>query len=71
MMYVEASLKECQQEHLRAWVADPQGRDQFVTYNGDEITIFWHSKKAQQVDESRKVRSAVIHTLAHANADLG
>ncbi|KAF5336959.1 hypothetical protein D9611_003273 [Ephemerocybe angulata] len=34
-------------EHLRAWLADPQGRDQYVTYRGDEVNIFWHGKPSQ------------------------
>ena len=35
------------QEHLRAWLADPQGRDQYVTYRGDEVLINWHGKPSQ------------------------
>ncbi|TEB39274.1 translation initiation factor eIF-3b [Coprinellus micaceus] len=34
-------------EHLRAWLADPQGRDQYVTYRGDEVNIHWHGKPSQ------------------------
>ncbi len=34
-------------EHLRAWLADPQGRDQYVTYRGDEVLIHWHGKPSQ------------------------
>lgn len=32
------------QEHLRAWLSDSQGRDQFLTYRIDDVTIYWHSK---------------------------
>jgi translation initiation factor 3 subunit B len=35
------------QEHLRAWLADPQVRDQYVTYRGDEALINWHGKPSQ------------------------
>ena len=35
------------QEHLRAWLADPLGRDQYVTYRGDEVLISWHGKPSQ------------------------
>ncbi|KAF9240876.1 translation initiation factor eIF-3b [Melanogaster broomeanus] len=34
-------------EHLRAWLADPQGRDQYVTYRGDDVEIHWHGKPSQ------------------------
>lgn len=37
----------CHQEHLRAWLADPLGRDQYVTYRGDEVLISWHGKPSQ------------------------
>ena len=35
------------QEHLRAWLADPHGRDQYVTYRGDEVSIRWHGRPSQ------------------------
>lgn len=35
------------QEHLRAWLADPQGRDQYVVYRGEDVEIFWHGKPSQ------------------------
>ncbi|KAF9044817.1 translation initiation factor eIF-3b [Hymenopellis radicata] len=34
-------------EHLRAWLADAQGRDQYVTFRGDEVEIWWHGKPSQ------------------------
>ncbi|KAI9064897.1 translation initiation factor eIF-3b [Trametes sanguinea] len=34
-------------EHLRAWLADPQGRDQYATYRGDEVEVHWHGKPSQ------------------------
>jgi len=37
----------CEQEHLRAWLADPQGRDQYVTYRGEDVEIYWHGKPSQ------------------------
>ena len=35
------------QEHLRAWLGDPQGRDQYATYRGDDVSIHWHGKPSQ------------------------
>ena len=32
---------------MRAWLADTQGRDQYVTYRGDEVTVHWHGKPSQ------------------------
>ncbi|KAI0264241.1 translation initiation factor eIF-3b [Gloeopeniophorella convolvens] len=46
--YVEPHREEYQpKEHLRAWLADPQGRDQYVTYRGDEVSIRWHGRPSQ------------------------
>src|ERR1700761_1242909 len=36
-----------QQEHLRAWLADDQGRDQFITYRGDDVEVHWHGRHSQ------------------------
>src|SRR5882757_2450894 len=45
------------QEHLRAWLADPHGRDQYVTYRGDDVEIHWHGKPSQcEVAYAKKVR---------------
>ncbi|CCO38162.1 Eukaryotic translation initiation factor 3 subunit B Short=eIF3b [Rhizoctonia solani AG-1 IB] len=30
--------------HMRSWLADPSGRDQFLTYIGDEVQIFWNAR---------------------------
>ncbi|KIY45493.1 translation initiation factor eIF-3b [Fistulina hepatica ATCC 64428] len=47
-IYVEPKAEEyTPREHLRSWLADPQGRDQYVTNQGDEVTIYWHGKKEQ------------------------
>ncbi|RXW24785.1 hypothetical protein EST38_g1094 [Candolleomyces aberdarensis] len=46
--YIEPETEEyTPKEHLRAWLADPQGRDQYVTYRGDEVAIHWHGKPSQ------------------------
>lgn len=46
--YVEPKEEEyTHREHLRAWLADPQGRDQYVTYRGEEVNIHWHGKPSQ------------------------
>ncbi|KIP10411.1 hypothetical protein PHLGIDRAFT_65697 [Phlebiopsis gigantea 11061_1 CR5-6] len=34
-------------EHLRAWLGDSQGRDQYATYRGDEVEVHWHGKPSQ------------------------
>jgi translation initiation factor 3 subunit B len=46
--FVEEEPEEFKpREHLRAWLADPQGRDQFVTNRADEVIINWHGKPSQ------------------------
>ncbi|KAH8835195.1 hypothetical protein DL96DRAFT_1702202 [Flagelloscypha sp. PMI_526] len=46
--YVEPELEEyVPKEHLRSWLADPQGRDQYVTYRADTVEILWHGKRSQ------------------------
>ncbi|KAH9058226.1 translation initiation factor eIF-3b [Lactarius vividus] len=46
--YVEPQREEyLTKEHLRAWLADAQGRDQYVTYRGDEVSIRWHGRPSQ------------------------
>ncbi|KAF7967182.1 hypothetical protein HWV62_35608 [Athelia sp. TMB] len=46
--YVEPKAEEYKpREHLRAWLADPQGRDQYATFRGDEVEIHWHGKPSQ------------------------
>lgn len=34
-------------EHLRSWMADYGGRDQFVMFRGDEVSINWNRKADQ------------------------
>ncbi|KAF7347746.1 Eukaryotic translation initiation factor 3 subunit B [Mycena venus] len=46
--YIEPETEEyTPREHLRAWLADPQGRDQYVTYRGEDVEIWWHGKPSQ------------------------
>ncbi|KAF5375109.1 hypothetical protein D9758_000175 [Tetrapyrgos nigripes] len=46
--FVEPETEEyTPREHLRAWLADPQGRDQYVIYRGEEVQIYWHGKPSQ------------------------
>ncbi|KAJ7682801.1 eukaryotic translation initiation factor eIF2A-domain-containing protein [Mycena polygramma] len=53
--YLEPELEEFKpKEHLRAWLADPQGRDQYVTNRGAQVTIHWHGKRAQSGIAYRK-----------------
>src|SRR5882762_2068966 len=39
--------KYLDKEHLRAWLGDPQGRDQYATFRGDEVEVHWHGKPSQ------------------------
>ncbi|KAI0313548.1 translation initiation factor eIF-3b [Amylostereum chailletii] len=46
--YVEPEREDyTSKEHLRAWLADPQARDQYITYRADEVTVYWHGKPSQ------------------------
>ncbi|KAI0737736.1 translation initiation factor eIF-3b [Daedaleopsis nitida] len=46
--YVEPEPEEyVPKEHLRAWLGDPLGRDQYATYRGDEVEIHWQGKPSQ------------------------
>ena len=36
------------QPHLRAWLGDEQGRDQYVTYRDTETIVRWHGKPSQR-----------------------
>lgn len=50
------SFHRIRQEHLRAWLGDSQGRDQYATYRGDEVEIHWHGKPSQcEVAHSKAV----------------
>ncbi|CAG8571632.1 2838_t:CDS:2, partial [Scutellospora calospora] len=45
--------KFIEKEHLRSWLTDPQARDQFVLYRGDDVSIFWN-KKTEPPEEAHK-----------------
>lgn len=48
------------QEHLRAWLGDPQGRDQYATYRGEEVEVHWHGKPSQcEVAHKRNVSPGI------------
>jgi translation initiation factor 3 subunit B len=36
-----------EKEHLRWWLGDHEGRDQFVMYRGDNVGVFWNENAAQ------------------------
>jgi translation initiation factor 3 subunit B len=36
-----------EKEHLRWWLGDEDGRDQFVMYRGDNVGVFWNEREAQ------------------------
>ena len=44
--YKEPYIEPFQEkEHLRSWLGDEKGRDQFVMYRGDNVGVFWNMKK--------------------------
>lgn len=59
------------QEHLRAWLADPQGRDQYVTYRGDEVKIHWHGKPSQCEMAHKPVRLDFRYAFGSLTRVLG
>ncbi|KAI6816168.1 Eukaryotic translation initiation factor 3 subunit [Hortaea werneckii] len=36
-----------EKEHLRWWLGDHEGRDQFALYRGDNVGVFWNEKEEQ------------------------
>ncbi|PVH96012.1 eukaryotic translation initiation factor-like protein 3 subunit B [Periconia macrospinosa] len=34
-----------QNEHLRSWLGDPEGRDQMVMFRGEKVGVFWNNKE--------------------------
>lgn len=34
-----------EKEHLRWWLGDNEGRDQFVMYRGDHVGVFWNERE--------------------------
>ncbi|KAI7859386.1 eukaryotic translation initiation factor eIF2A-domain-containing protein [Circinella umbellata] len=43
--YAEPEIEDfAPKEHLKSWLMDPQARDQFVMYRGDDVSIFWNRK---------------------------
>ncbi|GAB7357432.1 hypothetical protein MBLNU459_g8357t1 [Dothideomycetes sp. NU459] len=36
-----------EQDHLRWWIGDNEGRDQFVMYRGDNVGVYWNEKDDQ------------------------
>lgn len=36
-----------EKEHLRSWLGDSTGRDQFAMYRADTVGVFWNRKKEQ------------------------
>ncbi|KJX92080.1 eukaryotic translation initiation factor 3 subunit B like protein [Zymoseptoria brevis] len=36
-----------EKEHLRWWLGDEEGRDQFVMYRGDNVGVFWNEREGQ------------------------
>ena len=43
--FVEPPEKEyAQREHIRSWLKDPQGRDQFLLYRNEELSVCWNRR---------------------------
>ncbi|KAI9472227.1 MAG: eukaryotic translation initiation factor eIF2A-domain-containing protein [Benjaminiella poitrasii] len=43
--YVEPQIEPyIPKEHLKSYLMDPQARDEFVMYRGDDVSIFWNRK---------------------------
>jgi hypothetical protein len=62
------SRTDVPQEHLRAWLADSLGRDQYVTYRGDEVSIRWHGRPSQcEVAYEDNVRIPLLGLISHSN----
>ncbi|KAK3073553.1 Translation initiation factor 3 subunit b [Teratosphaeriaceae sp. CCFEE 6253] len=36
-----------EKDHLRWWLGDAEGRDQFVMYRGDHVGVYWNEKEDQ------------------------
>lgn len=36
-----------EKEHLRSWLGDPTGRDQFALFRGDKVAVMWNRKEAE------------------------
>ncbi|KAJ7180562.1 eukaryotic translation initiation factor eIF2A-domain-containing protein [Mycena filopes] len=49
-------------EHLRSWLADPQGRDQYVTHQADEVTVNWHGKRGQSSVAHKRPNGSPLRT---------
>lgn len=48
---------------MKAWLADPQGRDQYATYRGDDVTVHWHGKASQSEVAISKPVYIQFHSL--------
>jgi translation initiation factor 3 subunit B len=58
--YVEPEQEEfVQKEHLRSWLTDPQARDQWVMYRGDDVSIFWNRKTETPEHEYSRTVSVI------------
>jgi len=36
-----------EKDHLRYWLGDDEGRDQFVMYRGEQVGVYWNEKEDQ------------------------
>jgi len=56
------------QEHFRAWLADPAGRDQLILYQGDDLRVGWAGKTG--VSDIAHERSVSFPSLSPFNPSL-
>lgn len=45
-----------QLEHIRSWLTDHQGRDQFVMFAGDDVSVCWNNKEDEPDAEVTRPR---------------
>lgn len=61
--------KFTEKEHLRAWLADEKGRDQILTYVGDDVGVNWLAKSGSlEVAHTRRVSAHLLHSINYSNS---
>jgi translation initiation factor 3 subunit B len=63
--FVKPVLEEYKpRSHLKSWLADPQGRDQMIIYQGDDVKVAWHGRNgAPDVAHKRTVSSTFCQLI--------
>ncbi|POW06563.1 hypothetical protein PSHT_10300 [Puccinia striiformis] len=77
--FVQPVLEEYKpRSHLKSWLADPQGRDQVIIYQGDDVKVAWHGRNGAPDVAHKRTGVALwgganfdrIHRLYHPNVKL-